>query len=193
VKNQEQKLKELIENCKKTKGNFLDELQNITFPKNEMYEHLIDVSRKFPEMEELIKFIIFISDVQNTNNEIIKDILKENITTMIENKIKCLETILEMNKILQNKLLTEKQEKEIKQEIKDAVDELPFWKKIVYQIVVIVPKEFLDILKNISNSKLGLIFLVIITIILFVHFLPNESKYVIEKIDHSQTIKKAIK
>ena len=193
MKNQEQKLKELIENCKKTKGNFLDELQNITFPKNEMYEHLIDVSRKFPEMEELIKFIIFISDVQNTNNEIIKDILKENITTMIENKIKCLETILEMNKILQNKLLTEKQEKEIKQEIKDAVDELPFWKKIVYQIVVIVPKEFLDILKNISNSKLGLIFLVIITIILFVHFLPNESKYVIEKIDHSQTIKKAIK
>jgi len=193
VKVQEEKLKELIENCKKTKGNFLDELQNITFPKNEMYEHLIDVSRKFPEMEELIKFIIFISDVQNTNNEIIKDILKENVTVIIENKIKCLETILEMNKILQKKLLTEKQEKEIKKEIKNAVDELPFWKKIVYQIVVIIPKEFFHILKNISSSKLGLIFLVIITIILFIHFLPNETKYVIEKIEHSQTIKKAIK
>ena len=192
----EEELIEILNELKEIEKNLSQNVKKIIYPRNEVYKQIIGVSRKYPELKELIEFIIFLSDSQYTNNEMLKDILKENFENILDLKIKSLNLILKMNDRYKNKILTKEEEKEVKEEekevkeeekevkeeVKNSIDNLSFLKKVGYYLTIVFPGKIFEIIKIFANSKVGIAALSLFILILFIHFFPKESFFVIDKI-----------
>jgi len=197
METQEKKLEELKSKVKKLKSNFFSEINSINFSNSEMYKQLIQVSKNFPELTELIEFIIFLSDTQNTNNEVIKNIVKDGFDETVKSKIECLEILLEIVKILKDENnenikeqekskndLQDKIENKINEE-QERVEEIPVSKKILLFFSVDLPKSLMYFFQSLTKTKIGNILLLIFCLVFLIRFFPTETKFILNEVSGS--------
>jgi len=98
-------VKELEEEIKKLEEKIVNEYNSLYSQDEKIYERLIQISSKYPDQEELLKFIIFLNDNLTTKQKKGHEIAFDGLTSIIDNKKKLL------------KLL-------------DKPKKIPFWKKI---------------------------------------------------------------
>jgi hypothetical protein len=71
----------------------------------ELHKELIKISAKYPELKEIVKFIIFINDIQNTHNKKLSEAVFDELSNLLSSKKIIIEAFENHEKKYHNNLI----------------------------------------------------------------------------------------
>ena len=145
------KIKHMLEELEKLEKDLINDLNNIDVNKDkELHDNIIQLSAKYPEQGDILKFILFINDLQNTSRANFENIYLDSFSEIVKKKKNILELLSE--------IVTEvkKNDSETKQKYNQKYD----WKKILFNFTSkLTPSHFIWI-GVIITSILFMIFII---------------------------------
>jgi len=142
------RIKQMLEELEILEKDLVNDLNNIDPDNKELHENIIKLSAKYPEQSDILKFILFINDIQNTARANLENVYIDNFSELVKKKKQILKLL--------NDIITE-----IKKESKDEniKGNIYNWKSILFNFVSkLNPSHFIWM----GMTIMGILFMVFI-------------------------------